>query len=184
MPEVKKTVTLMGDAFARAQQRIHSQAPRPTIRDRLSEERIAFEGMSDDDLAFEATSLAQNIENVRIELRAEQQGEVERGHGWQVRAERAVAMLRGRAALCKNEQDRRRKFDEEERSAEEEQRKIKRRAEHEEFLKQNEERKRADEERRQANSEKNLGKYRDFALRAEAMLPKETIMAIWASVDS
>jgi hypothetical protein len=159
-----------------------------TIRDRLTEERKNYEIMSDTDLAFEAASLAENIESIQLELRLHQEGETERPRGWQPRAERAVTVLKGRAKLCKIEIDRRKRYDaerqDEQRRAEQEQRQVQREqrlAAHQEFLREAQQRKEA---RIQTTNDRELEKAKRFVRHAGRMLPRDTFVAIWTAVSA
>ena len=88
---------------------------RPKIQERLREERNKFESLSDDDLAFEAVQLAENIEILRSDLYLHNQGKTDRPEDWQPRAERALIRLKGQAALCRAETERRARTEREDR---------------------------------------------------------------------
>jgi hypothetical protein len=200
MTDAPRKITLMGEALARATEKIAQTKQsrtvlvedppiRVAIKDRLLEDRKIYEGMADEDLTFELSSLETNIENIRIELRLDQEGETQRERGWRPRAERAVSVLKGKANLCRLEITQRRKYDSEQqrveaerRRAEEERRKEEKRLAHEEFLRQGEARKLARQQ--QANAIEPRARTRAFVRNAEKILSKETLDAIWAAVDA
>lgn len=155
-------------------------------KERLQEERANYESMSDADLAFEVASLAENIESLKIELRLFGERQVERPDGWQPRAEHALAMLKGRAALCGTEQKRRKQIGEDGRAEQWRIEQDKRRAErerrqaaHQELVQQAQERKKA---RIAAADQWNRGQQKSFVRHAYRMLPQELFDAIWAAV--
>jgi hypothetical protein len=121
-------LTLMGEQLARATEKIaHAKRPllsspveydppvRRSTKDRLAEHLANYEAMRDDELALEMTSLETSMENIRIELRLEQEGESQHERGWRARAEHALSGLRGQANLCRLEIDKRRRYDAEQR---------------------------------------------------------------------
>lgn len=201
MTDASHRITLMGEALVRATEKIAQakqfrtlplDAPSPiheVVKDRLLEDRRAYEGMTDEDLAFELSSLETNIENIRIELRLDQEGETQRERGWRPRAERAVSVLKGKANLCRLEITQRRKYDVEQqrieaerRRTEEERRREEKRVAHEAFLREGEERKLARQEKARAIEPR--ARTRAFVRNAEKILSKEALDAIWAAVDA
>ncbi len=182
-------MSAMQEAFAR----LGMNSPRPAeprqapirrvqMKDRLVEDRAAIAAMSDDDLAFEFAAVTENLEAVRLELRLDGEGAVERERDWRVRAERAAAILRGRAGLCRVEMERRRAIVTEQR-----------RLEHQQKLAQAQQNRQAHDERialahlrKQENiaasAVRDSGDRDAFIRHARALLPAETFAAIWAAV--
>ena len=187
-------MSVMEEAFARAGMRrrltvagagvVVQPIARQPIKERLVEDRAAYAVMSDEDLQFERAALEENLESIRIELRLAAEGEVERPRDWRPRAERAGAMVKGRLALCRLELEKR------ERAAAEE-RRVRHRAAAErhnaEVAAQAERRRLAHEEkleRIEASNRKTMANLRAFVRRASALLPAETVAAIWAEVNA
>jgi hypothetical protein len=145
------------------------------LKTQLAEDRVAFEAMTDDDLEFEFTQLTENVETIRAELRAWHAGDhAAHPEGWCRRAEIALAMTRGRLSLCRYERDRRQRF-----------RETERKEQHAVWLEESMRRK---AERKAANvaeaDAKKAWSAQTFVSVATAMLPAETLAALWAAVDA
>lgn len=148
--------------------------PDSPLKTQLNEDRIAFEAMPDDELEFEFIQLTENVETIRAELRAWHAGDhATHPEGWRRRAEIALAMTNGRLSLCRYERDRRLRLRETER-------KERQAVEVEEAMRRKAERKAANVA---AADAKKISKGQAFVAAAMAMLPAETVAAIWAAVD-
>jgi hypothetical protein len=186
----------MEDAFrrvgiARGHQKprlvLSSPAPTPThkpIRERISEQQTEVEALSDAALELECIGLQENVEIIRADLQDPDAHEI----GWKPRAERALAMLKGRLALCRRELQKRQHARNEQWQAVKRADTLLKQEAHAQFLAENqkkaEQREQAKEAARAEEQERRRHKEVTFIRCAKALLPAETFASIWAAVDA
>jgi hypothetical protein len=152
-----------------------------TTKERMAIAIAEIGAMSDGELEIEMIALTENMEAIRVELRAiiDEPGLHE--VGWRRRAERAAAGLKARLALCQREDRRRQQVVTEGQASVRATRKAERMAEHERFLAEHQ----AKKEARIADHEaKGAVDALSFVNHARALLPRETYLAIWAAVNA
>lgn len=156
-----------------------------TTRERLLATLAEVTAMSDHQLSIEMIALEENAEAIRVELRGLREEPGLHEVGWQRRAERALAGIKARLALCAKEQERRRRQAAELARGREAERHAGRRAEHERLLAEQLELKAAKQAAVAAaaalhDTENAVA----FVRHARVLLPHETCLAIWVAVNA
>jgi hypothetical protein len=148
-----------------------------TTRDRVLEATAAIEAMSDRELDVEIIALGENADAIKVELRGVIVQPELHPIGWQRRAERALVGIKARLLICAKEQERRRRAAAEQAQTS----KAARYAEHERTVAIYRERAEA---RRSAHDAKEAAEALAFVRAARRVLPHETLLAIWQTVNA
>lgn len=135
-----------------------------TRRARLIDDIREIEAMTDIDLDLEIAATGKTIDDIAIDLMAHNEGVTDRGGTWKIAAEKRISAFRWRRKLCMGERARR--------TAE-------RQRAHIEMA---EATRAAKTERRARQAEQDKTDHASFVRHAKAMLPPETVRAIWRAV--
>lgn len=148
-----------------------------TTRDRILEVVAAIGAMSDGELEIEFIALSENAEAIRVELRGVAAEPGLHEVGWQRRAERALAGIKSRLAICAREREQRQAARTELKQAAN----AERQAEHERLLAEH--RAKA-ETKREFKLAKDAADALAFVRHARALLARDTVLAIWEAVNA
>jgi hypothetical protein len=152
-----------------------------STRERVLEAVAAIAAMSPGELDIEILALEENTEAIKVELRGVQVEPSLHEVGWQRRAERALAGIKTRLALCVRERERRKSEERAAQAARDAAAKADRLANHERLLAEH---RAMAEAKRALLDAKEAADAAAFVRQAQKMLPHDTVVAIWTAVNA
>ena len=156
-------------------------------RAKLLDDVREIEAMTDADLDLEIVVLSKTIDDITIDVMANNEGATNRGSTWKIAAEKRISAFRWRRKLCMGEQTRRTAAAKARRALEERERrptdetKAERQRAHAEWVAAT---MAAKAERIARHAEEDKTTHACFVRHAKAMLPPETVRALWAAVHA